>query len=128
MNSARPVDGARGYRLPCGEPLISLLGPPDEPRSGRCSDSRGSGRRGEFIRPVDTFIAAQAAPTLADADVVMGTLRFARPPAASLVWALSQYFRLLDGWFSATSRVSSLGACPVSARGDIHGHPGERRR
>jgi len=123
MGSARPHDAVRSYRLPCGESLTSLLASPDESRSGSRSD-----RGGECIRPVNVFNAAEAAPTLGDADGVMGTLPFALPTAAPFAWALNQYFCLLEGWFGATNRLSSLDPCLVSARGDLHEHPGERRR
>jgi len=128
MNTPRPADGSRVYRLPCGEPLTSLLRLPDQPRSGSCSDRRGADRSGEFNRPVNAFSAAKAASGSTDADEVMGMLCFDHATAASLDWALGQYFRLLDVWFSAPNCWSSLDPCSVSARGDIHDHPGERRR
>lgn len=128
MSSARITGGPRGYRLPCGEPLTSRLGLPDEPPFGSCSGRGGSGRRGEFIRPVNASPTAKGVPRSAGADGMMATLRFAHPTAALLIWPLKQYFRMLDDWYSPSSHWRSLGPCSVSARGDIPEHPAERHR
>ena len=128
MNTPRPAGGSRVYRLPCGEPLTSLLRLPDEPRSGSCSDPKGYDRSGAFTRPVNAISSAKATSGANDAGGLTAMLCFDRATAASLDWTLGQYFRLLDLWFSAPNCWSSLGPCSVSARGDSHDHPGERRR
>jgi hypothetical protein len=128
MKTPRLAGGARVYRLPCGESLTSLLQLPDKPRSGTCPERMASDHVGEFNRPVNAFSTAKAPSESTDADWVADMLCFDHATAASLDWALGQYFRLLDVWFSAPNCWSSLGPCSVWGRGDIHDHRGERRR
>jgi hypothetical protein len=128
MKTPRLAGGARVYRLPCGESLTSLFQLPDKPRSDTCPERRVSDHSGEFNRPVNAFSTAKAPSESTDADWVADMLCFDHATAASLDWALGQYFRLLDVWFSAPNGWGSLGPCSVWGRGDIHDHRGERRR
>jgi len=129
MNKARTAGPSRIYRLPCGEPLTSPLRLPDEPRAGGCADRQGPAAcRDESICPGNAFSAVTAPPGSTGADRLMDSLCLDHVTAASLDWALTQYCRLLDAWFSAPSYWSPLGLCQVPGRGDSHERRGERRR